>query len=75
MAYFKMSWKNKILFPSITKCLQEMTQHDFGSFGASDEKHFHHLYWACILGAFLSLVILSSTCSAVALRNPSSFSV
>ena len=47
----KMSWKNKILCPSITKCPQEMAKHDFRSFGASDKNHFYHLYWACILGA------------------------
>ncbi len=47
----KMSWKNKILCPSITKCPQEMVKHDFRSFGASDENYFYHLYWACILGA------------------------
>ena len=51
MAQNKMSWKNKILCPSITKCPQEMAKHDFRSFGASDKNHFYHLYWACILGA------------------------
>ena len=51
MAQNKMSWKNKILCPSITKCPQEMAKHDFRSFGASDENHFYHFYGACILGA------------------------
>ena len=51
MAQNKMSWKNKILCPSIAKCPQEMAKHDFRSFGASDKNHFYHLYWACILGA------------------------
>merc|ERR1712015_119360 len=45
-----MSWKNKILFPSIAKCPQAMAKHDFRSFGVSDKNHFHHLYCACILG-------------------------
>ena len=40
MAQNKMSWKNKILCPSITKCPQEMAQHDFRSFDASDKNHF-----------------------------------
>jgi len=40
MAENKMSWKNKILCPSITKCPQEMAKHDFKSFGASDKNHF-----------------------------------
>jgi len=51
MAQNKMSWKNKILCPSITKCPQEMAKNDFGLFCASDKNHFYHLYWACILGA------------------------
>ena len=50
MAQNKMSWKNKILCPSIAKCPQEMAKHDFRSFGASDNNPFYHLYWACILG-------------------------
>jgi hypothetical protein len=36
----KMSWKNKILCPSITKCPKEMAKHDFRSFGANDKNHF-----------------------------------
>ena len=51
MAKNKMSWKNKILSPSITKCPQEMAKHDFRLFGANDNNHFYDLYWACILGA------------------------
>merc|ERR1712015_94839 len=46
-----MSWKNKLLCPSITKYPQEMDKHDFRSFGANDQNHLYHLYWACILGA------------------------
>ena len=50
MAQNKMSWKSKILCPSITKCPQEMDKHDFRSFGASDKNDFYHLYWPRILG-------------------------
>ena len=41
MAQNKMSWKNKILCPSITKYPQEMAKHDFRSFGASDKNNFY----------------------------------
>ncbi len=51
MAQNKMSSKNKILCPSITKCPGEMAKHDFRLFGASDKNHFYQLYRACMLGA------------------------
>ena len=51
MAQNEISWKNKILCSSITKCPQEIAKHDIGSFGASDKTHFYHLYWAYMEGA------------------------